>query len=358
MANNFGFFPAPGTNYTKGQEPAIAAALRRMGHALKLRLIGISGYRTPAHSVAVGGFADDPHTRGEASDTGGAENIPESTLERFGLTRPFAGAREANHIQLLTGGTRTPVRGGGTRVQGRQSGPADWLRQAGWPSNLIPIMVAIGGAESRWRVNATHKNDDGSTDYGWLQINSAHGYDPARLTTDPVYNARAGLAIYKAQGLDAWTTYTSGAYKSFMGQAPSSGGTGRVRPGGESSTDSGPDTEFVSFWSWLQGVKGPSLIDIFKSGSKAVNSTTDFLKWIAWIFHPFNILRVVEFLVGFPLILMGIWTMIQVWRGAAAESPISLLGNLTPAGRVVNTVGRTVGRGGRKVGRGAHTSTE
>jgi hypothetical protein len=28
------------------------------------------GYRTPAHSVAVGGYADDPHPRGQAEDIG------------------------------------------------------------------------------------------------------------------------------------------------------------------------------------------------------------------------------------------------------------------------------------------------
>ena len=27
--------------------------------------------------------------------------VPEATLERFGLTRPFPGAAEADHIQLL-----------------------------------------------------------------------------------------------------------------------------------------------------------------------------------------------------------------------------------------------------------------
>lgn len=96
-----GFFPAPGTNYSVGEEPVIAARLDALGRALGLQLIGISGYRTPAHSVEVGGFADDPHTRGEASDTPGVEGVPEATLEEFCLTRPFAGAREADHIQEL-----------------------------------------------------------------------------------------------------------------------------------------------------------------------------------------------------------------------------------------------------------------
>ncbi len=95
----FGFFPAPGTNYTVGQEPLIAARLDLMGRILQLHLIGVSGYRSPQHSVEVGGFADDPHTHGLASDTPGVEGVPEATLERFCLTRPFGGAREADHIQ-------------------------------------------------------------------------------------------------------------------------------------------------------------------------------------------------------------------------------------------------------------------
>jgi peptidoglycan hydrolase CwlO-like protein len=96
----WGFFQAPGTNYAVGNTPILAARLDRLGKALHLHLIGLSGYRTPQHSVEVGGFANDPHTRGEASDTPGVEGVPEGTLRRFGLTRPFAGAAEADHIQL------------------------------------------------------------------------------------------------------------------------------------------------------------------------------------------------------------------------------------------------------------------
>lgn len=102
-AASWGFFPVPGKDYAKGAEPIIASRLDALGRALRLHLLGLSGYRTPAHSVAVGGFANDPHTRGEASDTPGIEQVPEEVLNRFGLTRPFAGAKEANHIQLLPG---------------------------------------------------------------------------------------------------------------------------------------------------------------------------------------------------------------------------------------------------------------
>jgi peptidoglycan hydrolase CwlO-like protein len=98
---SYGFFQAPGTNYSYGDEPEIARRLDRLGKALHLHLIGISGYRTPQHSVEVGGFANDPHTKGKASDTPGVEGVPEGILEKFGLTRPFGGAAEADHIQLV-----------------------------------------------------------------------------------------------------------------------------------------------------------------------------------------------------------------------------------------------------------------
>lgn len=96
----YGFFPAAGTNYSVGEEPIIAARLDQLGRSLQLHLIGISGYRSPAHSVEVGGFSNDPHTHGAASDTPGVEGVPEATLLKFCLTRPFGGAREADHIQL------------------------------------------------------------------------------------------------------------------------------------------------------------------------------------------------------------------------------------------------------------------
>jgi peptidoglycan hydrolase CwlO-like protein len=98
---DYGFFPAAGTNYSVGEEPALAEHLNTLGKALHLHLIGISGYRSPQHSVEVGGFANDPHTRGEASDTPGVEGVSEGTLAQFGLIRPFPGAAEADHIQLL-----------------------------------------------------------------------------------------------------------------------------------------------------------------------------------------------------------------------------------------------------------------
>jgi hypothetical protein len=111
-----GFVADPGTQQTEGELPVITADLGALGRALRMTIYGISGYRSPAHSVAVGGYADDPHTRGEAEDIGvgsllrsSAAQISEAELARFGLYRPFDPSddpdnTEVNHVQLIPRG--------------------------------------------------------------------------------------------------------------------------------------------------------------------------------------------------------------------------------------------------------------
>ena len=106
----------PGTSQTEGQLPVLTARLDALGKALGVTIYGISGYRTPAHSVAVGGYADDPHTKGKAEDIGvnsllrsSAAQISEAEFARFGLYRPFDPSgdpnnTEVNHIQLIPSG--------------------------------------------------------------------------------------------------------------------------------------------------------------------------------------------------------------------------------------------------------------
>jgi hypothetical protein len=107
-----GFVADSGTNFSVGMEPKIVTELQKLGEYLHTTIYGISGYRTPQHSVEVGGFANDPHTRGEAVDVGVGSNTLASAarlsaglLAKFGLYRPFypASAHEINHIQLLPG---------------------------------------------------------------------------------------------------------------------------------------------------------------------------------------------------------------------------------------------------------------
>ncbi len=113
--------PGIGTIQNVGELPVLAARLNALAQALHVTIYGISGYRTPAHSVAVGGFANDPHTKGQAEDIGvnsllrsSAAQISEAELARYGLYRPFDPSddpsnSEVNHIQLIPNGGPVPV---------------------------------------------------------------------------------------------------------------------------------------------------------------------------------------------------------------------------------------------------------
>jgi hypothetical protein len=111
-----GFVPDPGTIQSVGQLPLLTSRLDALGNALGVTIYGISGYRSPAHSVAVGGYADDPHTLGEAEDIGinsllrsSASQLTPVQLAHYGLYRPFdptgdPANSEVNHIQLIPAG--------------------------------------------------------------------------------------------------------------------------------------------------------------------------------------------------------------------------------------------------------------
>jgi hypothetical protein len=92
----------------------------------------------------------------------------------------------------------------------------DTLRRAGWPESLVPIMAAVGLAESSGNPRAVaHTSAEYSV--GIWQINTyAHTQYSVNDLYDPDFNARAALEIYHTQGLHAWSTYTSGAYRKYL----------------------------------------------------------------------------------------------------------------------------------------------
>ena len=107
-------------------------------------------------------------------------------------------------------------------------------RQAGGPRRAAPVMAAIARAESGGNPHAQHVNSDGSVDRGLWQINSSHGYSPAS-SFNPLDNARQAVSIYHSQGLRAWTTFSNGAFRRFMGGSRNRGrsrGTRGTRSGG------------------------------------------------------------------------------------------------------------------------------
>lgn len=103
-----GFVAQPGSNFSVGEEPQIASRLAALGRKLHATIFGISGYRSPSHSIAVGGFANDPHTQGKGADVGlnaptraSFARVTDAQLASVGLYRPFGGANEINHVALM-----------------------------------------------------------------------------------------------------------------------------------------------------------------------------------------------------------------------------------------------------------------
>lgn len=121
----------------------------------------------------------------------------------------------------------------------------DLWKSAGGPAAAAPVMAAIALAESSGNPRAEHHDSDGSVDRGLWQINSSHGYGDASF--NPRDNAQEAVAVYHSQGLGAWSTYLSGAYKSHMprsGQAaPSRPRWGVLSQKNYAGTDQGVDFE-------------------------------------------------------------------------------------------------------------------
>jgi hypothetical protein len=92
-----------------------------------------------------------------------------------------------------------------------------WI-SGGGAASLAPLMAAIAEAESSgnpYALNATDNNGTQSS-YGLWQISTGTHTAPATNWYDPTVNAQLAVAKLKSQGLGAWGTYTSGAYKQYI----------------------------------------------------------------------------------------------------------------------------------------------
>lgn len=115
-----------------------------------------------------------------------------------------------------------------------------WTNAGGDPQ-VADTMAAIALAESSGnpaKAN-TAPSEGANGSWGLWQINGdAHpDYDHQSLL-NAQYNAAAAVAVYRSQGLGAWSTYKSGAYKQYL-----SGANGPVAPAGAGGTS--PLSQFV-----------------------------------------------------------------------------------------------------------------
>lgn len=117
---------------------------------------------------------------------------------------------------------------------------------AGGPKKDDALMAAIAEAESGGNSDALNPSDNGGTQssFGLWQISNGTHTPPAPNWNNPNENARLAVAKFNSQGLTAWGTYDSGAYKQYLqGGVPANPGGGA---GGSSSSNGGTSASLTS----------------------------------------------------------------------------------------------------------------
>ncbi len=155
------------------------------------------------------------------------------------------------------------------------------------------LMAAIAMAESSGNSDAY--NASGASGL-WQILGAVNSSDQSQLM-DPTVNAHEALLKLQSQGLAAWTTYTSGAYKQFLsGVSASSLPTGS---GSASNTTPNPTTD-ASVFSWPADITG------FFGDAKT------FIDAVMWLTKPASWVRLSSFAVGGLLILFALWMFTKV----------------------------------------------
>jgi hypothetical protein len=188
-----------------------------------------------------------------------------------------------------------------------------WIN-AGGAKALAPTMAAIAMAESGG-CSAAY-NPSGATGL-WQILGAVNSKDQSGLY-DPAVNAREAVLKYQAQGLGAWETYTSGAYKAEL----SSSTTPDVNVPAAATLDSATSTSAASSCAW--SLKLPAV------GQTCVISVTGARVLLG------GSLLVVAGVLGLAAAVIIAASAFQ--HSGAAGAVAQAAGAFTPVGRVVSAV--------------------
>jgi hypothetical protein len=205
-----------------------------------------------------------------------------------------------------------------------------WIQAGGDPATA-PLMAAIALAESSGDPTATNPTDNNGrqTSWGLWQISNGDHSEPSPNWADPLENAKLALGKIHSQGLGAWGTYTSGAYKRYLQGSvppttPPGGGGGQ---GGQSPTGGGAGITQANLTSALGNWLGP-LIGAFSGDPSSAGLTTsavlgttlgpisntfnDFsralntaMTGVVWIVNPRNWVRIIAGSTGAVAVVAG-----------------------------------------------------
>ena len=186
-------------------------------------------------------FSDPSHGAGLVGGGGGIGGT--GAAGGLGLTTPGgAGAGGGGRSGWAAGGG-SPGGGGGGGSPGGQAGKGEYnvrkaydlLKSQGATDEEAHTLAAISQPESGGNPNITNMRGADNS-YGLWQINMKGALGPERLRQfgiksaeelkDPATNARAALSILRGKGgYSNWSTYSSGAYRRYLGGEGSAGVT-------------------------------------------------------------------------------------------------------------------------------------
>jgi hypothetical protein len=99
------------------------------------------------------------------------------------------------------------------------------MHDAGW-SDVVNLMkmLATAYAEAELYTEAYHVNDDGTTDWGYLQLNDGGLTGQAladfkAMAFDPVRATAHARKLFSPRGFQPWVAYNTGAWKKYIPQA-------------------------------------------------------------------------------------------------------------------------------------------
>jgi hypothetical protein len=192
------------------------------------------------------------------------------------------------------------------------------------------LMAAIAEAESSGDPGATNPTDNNGrqTSWGLWQISNGDHSAPPNWSS-PAGNAQLAIGKLNSQGLTAWGTYTSGAYKAFLSDkttaaaAPAGAGPDAVTT---AALAAGAQAQAYCAWSVSSFVPNPSIAG----------------------FHPFGSLQgnvcliaksQVRALLGVGLLIAGVYVITFGALGIAEAAGLNV---------AVKVAGAVVGKGGGK----------
>lgn len=232
MAGKYPFIQVEPGRTIKGVNPTLLAGLNRIGQMYGQPITIYSGYRSSAYSAQVGGFAGDPHTRGEAVDAtiGGqqiGQVVPVAVFQRVGLESGntpgfYNGKPDPGHVQIPGSGVNkglvSPALGGSQPTVAQPSGFVQVAAQAARANGIDPsLFVAQIHQESGFNPAAV----SGAGAQGIAQI--VPGYHPdAPPASDPVGQIQwaakymAGLVKKYGSYEPALSVYNSGKPTTYL----------------------------------------------------------------------------------------------------------------------------------------------